>query len=81
MTMPIAEHLVVTLSFDDENRVWYVSETDLPGLCVEAATMDGMRDVIDDVAPDLRATNLPAEKRNWPIRLQHLLSFKSSVAA
>jgi predicted RNase H-like HicB family nuclease len=67
--MSAPKHLAVTVAYDDENRIWFVEETDLPGLCVEAATLDALREVIDDVAPDLLETNVPSHQRDWPPKL------------
>jgi Domain of unknown function (DUF1902) len=74
-------HLAVTVAFDAVAKVWFVAETDLPGLCVEAATLDEMRAVIDDVAPDLLETNVPAAQRDWPLRIQHVMEPRRPRAA
>lgn len=68
--MTTAAHLDVTLGYDEANRIWFVQHSDLPGLCVEAATLDEMREIIADVAPDLMETNVPASLRGQPLRLQ-----------
>jgi predicted RNase H-like HicB family nuclease len=72
MDSPAPQHLAVTVAWDASNGIWFVEESDLPGLCVEARTLDEMMAVIDDVAPDLLEANVPDAKRDWPLRIQHL---------
>jgi Domain of unknown function (DUF1902) len=79
--MATTNHLAVTVAWDEENRIWFVKDSDLPGLCVEAATLDAMREVIDDVAPDLLETNVPAHQRDWPLRVQHVMEPRRIRAA
>jgi predicted RNase H-like HicB family nuclease len=67
------KQLAVTVAYDAANKIWYVAKTDLPGLCAETATLDDMKAVIDDLAPDLLETNVPVHKRNWPLRIQHVM--------
>jgi hypothetical protein len=73
--------LAITVAFDATNKVWFVADTDLPGLCVETATLDEMKAVIDDLAPDLLETNVPIHKRDWPLRIQHMLEPRRATAA
>ena len=49
----------ITVSHDGKEGVWFVQNSDVPGLNAEAATLDELVDVIADLAPDLVATNLP----------------------
>jgi hypothetical protein len=44
---------------DEEAGVWFVESSDLPGLNVEAATLDELVTIVADLAPDLIAVNLP----------------------
>jgi Domain of unknown function (DUF1902) len=81
MTKPAPNQLAITVAFDDANNVWFVTETDLPGLCVETATLDEMKAVIDDLAPDLLETNVPPHKRKWPLRIQHIIEPRRDRAA
>ncbi|MDP4026415.1 DUF1902 domain-containing protein [Methylobacterium sp. NEAU 140] len=48
----------VTVCHDEATGVWYVLDSDLPGLHVEAATLDALVAIIQDVTPDL-VVNLP----------------------
>jgi len=44
---------VVSLRYDSENHIYFIYESDIPGLHVEAATCDEVFDIVFDVAPDL----------------------------
>ena len=46
-----------TLSWDGEAEVWYVSDTDFPGLVAEAPTQKELVDKIHLVVPELFETN------------------------
>jgi Domain of unknown function (DUF1902) len=81
MAKTAPNQLAVTVAFDVANNVWFVAETDLPGLCVETATLDEMKAVIDDLAPDLLETNVTPHKRDWPLRIQHVLEPRRATAA
>ena len=74
-------HLDVMLAFDADNQIWFVERSDLPGLCVEAATLDEMQSIIGDLAPDLFATNVPEHQRDWPLRIQHVIDLRRPQAA
>ncbi len=50
--------LAVTVQHDEASGVWYVHDSELPGLHVEAPTLDALIAIIEDVAPDLIETNL-----------------------
>lgn len=45
--------IVVKAAFDEEAAVWYVESSDLPGLNVEAPSMEALRDTIELAAADL----------------------------
>ena len=46
-----------TLSWDGEAEVWYVSDTDFPGLVAEALTQKELVDKIHLLVPELFETN------------------------
>lgn len=81
MSKARADHLAITVAWDADNKVWFVEHTDLPGLCVETRTLDELKAVIDDVAPDLLETNVPPEQRDWPLRIQHMMEPRRARAA
>ncbi|MCE2483221.1 MAG: DUF1902 domain-containing protein [Alphaproteobacteria bacterium] len=43
--------------WDPEACVWVAGSEDVPGLVAEAATIEGLVDVVDDLIPDLLAAN------------------------
>src|ERR1700730_19249630 len=50
----------VTVAHDEEDGIWYVVSSDIPGMHVEAPSLHLLVDVVDEVAPDLIAANLAA---------------------
>jgi predicted RNase H-like HicB family nuclease len=52
----------VTCRWDAEARVWYVAESDVPGLATGADTLDELVRKLQEVIPELLAVNdqLPA---------------------
>jgi hypothetical protein len=60
--------LSVTAHWDEDAKVFY-SESDLPGLCVEAATFDSFIEIVEDLAPDVIAANLPDLAGPYVIRI------------
>ncbi|MBX9930926.1 MAG: DUF1902 domain-containing protein [Methylobacterium sp.] len=48
-------------SCDDEARVWFVEETDIPGLVTEAPTLDALRLKLLALIQDLLDLDAPAE--------------------
>ncbi|MFM8746052.1 MAG: DUF1902 domain-containing protein [Aestuariivirga sp.] len=49
--------LVVKATFDRDAGVWYVSDSEVPGLATEAASFDAFCERIASIAPDLLALN------------------------
>lgn len=47
----------VTCQWDDETRLWFVLESNVPGLSAEAATKDEMVRLLDTLIPQLVALN------------------------
>jgi hypothetical protein len=75
----------ITVSHDEKEGVWYVQESDMPGLNAESPTLDALIEVIADLAPGLLAANMPEAFREStaPVSLcvQHLVSARSAHAA
>ena len=46
-------HVVVRAAWDDEARVWYVRDSDVPGLATEADTLEELRRKIPVIIQDL----------------------------
>lgn len=51
-------HAVIRAAWDDEAQVWYVEESDIPGLATEGETLDRLRQRIRDIIPDLLELSL-----------------------
>ncbi len=74
----------VTVCHDEEEGVWFVHSSDLPGLNVEATTLDALIEVITDVVPDLVATNIPDRNGLGPmisVCVQHVVNTPRADAA
>ncbi|MEM1105874.1 MAG: DUF1902 domain-containing protein [Pseudomonadota bacterium] len=56
----MADQYVVLANWDVDAQLWYVKATDIPGLNVEAETLEAFRDIVADLAPDLVRANLGA---------------------
>lgn len=46
-------HVVVRCTWDPEADVWYVTQSDIPGLSTEAATLDSLRRKLPGMIQDL----------------------------
>jgi len=49
----------VKCDWDSEAAVWYVAESDVPGLSVEASTMEEMQEKVLKAAAELIELNMP----------------------
>jgi hypothetical protein len=49
----------VTCAWDDEAGVYYVAESNVPGLSAESETVEGMRVILQDRIPELVRLNMP----------------------
>ncbi len=63
-----APAFTVTALWDEEAKVFY-SDSDIPGLCVEAASFDVFVEVVEDLAPEVIAANLPGLAGPYAIRI------------
>lgn len=48
----------VSCEWDAEARVWYVAESDVPGLATEAPTLDAMESKLQRMIPELLELNV-----------------------
>lgn len=46
-------HAIIRAAWDDEAQVWYIEDTDIPGLVTESETLEGLRQRIRNILPDL----------------------------
>jgi Domain of unknown function (DUF1902) len=44
---------IVRAAWDDEVKVWYVEESDIQGLATESSTLEGLKQRVRDILPDL----------------------------
>jgi predicted RNase H-like HicB family nuclease len=74
-----------TVCHDEEEGVWFVQSSDVPGLNAEAATYDDLVQVIADLAPDLVAANLPDAgldvAASISVCVQHVVNARRADAA
>jgi hypothetical protein len=59
----------VRCAWDAEARVWYVQETNVPGLATESATVESMTRKLRSLIPELRALNEGASAADVPVEL------------
>jgi len=79
--MSTQKSLVVTVSHDKDEGVWYVLSSDVPGLNAEAQSLDELVAVIADLAPELINANLPGAAGDTSVCIQHMVSAKPARAA
>lgn len=70
----------IKVSHDDKEGVWFVQESNVPGLNAEAATLDALVEVIADLAPDLVSANVP-DADNLTLCIQHVVETRAAHAA
>ena len=60
----------VSCLWDAEARMWYVSETDVPGLATEAATVEELESKLLQMIPELLELNgAPESRQQVPFEL------------
>ncbi len=73
--------LTVVVNRDRRIGVWYVVSADIPGLHVEAETLDELDSAVTDLAPDLISANLHGRAVDTPICIEHVVIAKPVYAA
>jgi len=58
---------IVRIGFDPENKLYFVRDSDIPGLTVEAASIDAVIEIVSDVAPDLLGKQSPDAKIDFRV--------------
>ena len=70
----------VKCDWDAHARVWFVSETNVPGLATESATVEAMTKKLRTLIPELLAMNVGESEVEVPVELlwhkQELISVK-----
>jgi predicted RNase H-like HicB family nuclease len=70
MLSPMPAHrYTVTCLWDDEAHVWYVAETDVPGLVTEAPTLEEMERKLLVMIPEMLELNVPGFTQPVPFDL------------
>jgi Domain of unknown function (DUF1902) len=49
----------INVQWDDEARVWYVEDSNVPGLVAEAPTVEAMQALLHVRVPELLELNMP----------------------
>lgn len=60
---------VVHVQWDDEAKVWYVSESNVPGLVTEAETVEAMLAKLNVMVPEMLEENGLAHDADVPFEL------------
>lgn len=55
--------LTIQIEWDGEAEIWFVKESDIPGLHAEAETQDHMLEILREVIPELVQSNLKKKAR------------------
>lgn len=71
----------IRCDWDPEAEVWYVSDSDVPGLVAEAATPEDMQRLLQARIPELLELNLPnlLARGECEVPIELLLSQRSMV--
>jgi hypothetical protein len=75
---------IVTVAHDESEGVWFVQSSDIPGLNVEADSLDSLVEIVADLAPDLIAANVPGGgdgAATVPVRVEHIVHTRRASAA
>ena len=73
------QRYVVNASFDADAQVWYVEDTNVPGLSTEAETFEGLCRKIEVMVPELLEAN-GAEKGRVEIFAHTIANLDRSAA-
>jgi hypothetical protein len=73
--------LVVKAAFDREAGVWYVSDSDVPGLATEASSFDLLCEKVIVMAPELLELNGGPDEREVAIEIIAHATSKVKLAA
>ena len=72
---------IIKVSLDNESGVYFVAESNVPGLHAEADSLDEMRDAIFELAPDLLVANGVIEPRDHDYGVPLELVMRESLKA
>jgi len=60
---------VIHVEFDTEHRLYFVHESDIPGLTVEASSVDQLIEIVRDAGPDLLGEQAATAEYDFQIHL------------
>lgn len=63
------ENYFVKAEWDADAGVWYVADTNVPGLCTEAETADELFRKLDSMVPELVGLNSGSHQQRVPFEL------------
>lgn len=46
-------YAIIRIAWDEDVNVWYVEDSDIPGLATESETLEGLKQRVRDILPDL----------------------------
>jgi len=75
------QEFIIKVSLDSESGVYYVAESNVPGLHAEADSLDEMRDTIFELAPDLLLANGVIKPPNHDIEVPLELVMRERLKA
>jgi len=61
--------LKISAEWDEEAKVWVATSDDVPGLAIEASTMDALIERLKIVIPELMEMNTRHEQSDFPFEL------------
>ncbi|MCQ9372849.1 DUF1902 domain-containing protein [Methyloversatilis sp. XJ19-13] len=62
----------VRCAWDEEAKVWYVEDSNVPGLAAEASTFEGLVAVLEKRVPELLDENDVADGADIPLEIMSL---------
>lgn len=71
----------VHVRWDDEAQVWFVSESDVPGLNAEAGTLDEMQAELQCLVPELLTLNGVIQTQNQEVPWELISRYNEKIRA
>ncbi len=64
------EKFTINASWDDQAKVWIATSEDVPGLCCEDKSLEGLIEVVTGLVPELLAANgIVTDARDIPLNV------------
>jgi hypothetical protein len=71
---------VVHAEWDEQAKVWIATSNDVPGLCCEDATLEGLVDTVVALVPDLLVANHVLEASQIAEVPVHVIAERHAIA-